>query len=179
MLAGRSGSFLLLDETHDILEHGGGTTGKFAVKYGPCLVQYLASPEVGAGPVRCQASPAEEQRAAAELLPMLPSSITVLQSSDTLAPSLRTLGGSWYGVLEPSGDVVSFAIVDAGGTGLRAVFGYVSGWRRGGLYEFTAGEGGLTFRLGERGTITVKNATLTWTPASGTSSQAAKLLPVP
>jgi len=179
VLAGRGGSFLLLDERHDILEHGGGTTGKFAVKYGPCLVQYLTSPEVGTGPVRCQASPPEEQNTARELLPKLPGSITVLQTSDTLAPSLRALGGSWYGILEPSGEVVSFAIVDAGGIGRRAMFGYVSGWRRGGLYEFSAGDTGLTFKLGERGTVTVKDATLTWAPASGTSSQAAKLLPGP
>ncbi|HKX01014.1 MAG TPA: hypothetical protein VJX71_00835, partial [Methylomirabilota bacterium] len=47
VLARRDGSFLLLDETHDIVDHGGGTTGKFAVRYGPCLVRYLTSPEVG------------------------------------------------------------------------------------------------------------------------------------
>lgn len=172
VLAGRKGSFLLLDETHDIQDHGGGTTGKFAVKYGPCIVEYLTSPEVGTGPVRCQATPAEQQSAAKELLPKLPDSVTVLHAPDALA-------GSWYGILEPSGEVVSFAIVDAGGIGRRAMFGSVSGWRRGGLHDFTTGEGGLTFRLGERGTITVKDATLTWRPARGTGSQAAKLLPGP
>ena len=112
------------------------------------------------------------RRAAKELLPKLPDSVTVLHAPDALA-------GSWYGILEPSGEVVSFAIVDAGGIGRRAMFGSVSGWRRGGLHDFTTGEGGLTFRLGERGTITVKDATPTWRLARGTGSQAAKLLPGP
>lgn len=162
VLAGRKGSFLLLDETYDIVDHGGGTTGKFAIKYGPCLVQYLTSPETGMGPVRCQPSPAEQQSTAKELLPKHPG----------------TLAGSWYGILEPSGEVVSFAIVDVGGTTRRALFSSVSGWRRGGLYEFSGGEGDLTFRLGERGLVTVRDGTLTWTPASGTSSHAAKLRPL-
>jgi len=51
-------------------------------------------------------------------------------------------------------------------------------WRRGGLYEFSAGEHGLTFRLGDRGAITVNETTLTWTPAGGGSSQTAKLFPL-
>jgi pimeloyl-ACP methyl ester carboxylesterase len=49
VLAGRNGSFLLLDEKYDIVDHGGGTTGKFAIKYGLCLIQYLTSLEVGNG----------------------------------------------------------------------------------------------------------------------------------
>jgi hypothetical protein len=81
-------------------------------------------------------------------------------------------------VLEPSGEVVSFSTVDVVGIGPRAMFGSVSGWRRGGLYEFSAGEHGLTFRLGDRGAITVKETTLTWTPAGGGSPQTAKLFPL-
>ena len=64
----------------------------------------------------------------------------------------------------------------------RVVFdggrGRFSGWRRGGLYEFSAWELGLTFRLGDREAITVKETTLTWTPAGGGSPQTAKLVPL-
>jgi hypothetical protein len=58
------------------------------------------------------------------------------------------------------------------------MFGTAGGWRRGGLYELSAGESGVTsFRLGDRGTITVNETTLTWTPAGGGSSHTAKLVP--
>lgn len=64
-------------------------------------------------------------------------------------------GHRWrYGVLEPSGEVVSFSTVDV------------------------VGIGALTFRLGDRGAITVKETTLTWTPAGGGSPQTAKLVPL-
>ena len=154
VLARRKSSFLLLDEKYEIVDHGGGTTGKFAVMYGLCVVQYLTSPDVATEPVRCQENAAEQQSLA------------------------KPVTGPWYGVLEPSGEVVSFAMVDVVGIGPRAMFSSVSGWRRGGLYEFSAGEQGVTFRLGERGAITVKETTLTWTPAGGGTSHTAKLLPL-
>src|SRR6266849_153550 len=169
VLARRKSSFLLLDEKYEIVDHGGGTTGKFAVMYGLCVVQYLTSPDVATEPVRCQENAAEQQSLAKELLPKRP--------NRTRQDDVKPVTGPWYGVLEPSGEVVSFAMVDVVGIGPRAMFSSVSGWRRGGLYEFSAGEQGVTFRLGERGAITVKETTLTWTPAGGGSSHTAKLLP--
>jgi len=169
-LARRKGSFLLLDEKYDILDHGGGTTGKFAVKYGLCVVQYLTSPEAGPEPVRCPENAAEQRALAQELLPRRPDA--------TPPDSVKPIAGPWYGILEPAGEIVSLAIVDVAGVGRRAMFGTAGGWRRGGLYELSAGEQGVTtFRLGDRGTITVKETTLTWTPASGGSSHTAKLVP--
>ena len=170
VLARRKSSFLLLDEKYEIVDHGGGTTGKFAVMYGLCVVQYLTSPDVATEPVRCQENAAEQQSLAKELLPKRP--------NRTRQDDVKPVTGPWYGVLEPSGEVVSFAMVDVVGIGPRAMFSSVSGWRRGGLYEFSAGEQGVTFRLGERGAITVKDTTLTWTPAGGGSSHTAKLLPL-
>jgi len=170
VLARRKSSFLLLDEKYEIVDHGGGTTGKFAVMYGLCVVQYLTSPDVATEPVRCQENAAEQQSLAKELLPKRP--------NRTRQDDVKPVTGPWYGVLEPSGEVVSFAMVDVVGIGPRAMFSSVSGWRRGGLYEFSAGEQGVTFRLGERGAITVKETTLTWTPAGGGSSHTAKLLPL-
>ncbi len=170
VLARRKGSFLLLDEKHDIVDHGGGTTGKFAVQYGLCVVRYLTSPDVGTEPVRCPENAAEQQNLAKELLPRRP--IRAPQDD------VKLVAGPWYGVLEPAGDLVSFAMVDVAGVGPCAMFGTASGWRRGGLYELSAGQQGVTFRLGERGAITVKETTLTWTPASGGSSHKARLLPL-
>ena len=163
-LARRKGSFLLLDEKYDIFDHGGGTTGKFAVMYGLCVVQYLASPDVATHPIRCPENAAEQRSLAKELLPR--------------RPDVKSIAGPWYGILEPAGEIVSFAIVDVVGIGPRALFGSAGGWRRGGLYEFSTGEQGVTFRLGNRGAITVKETNLTWTPASGGSSHAATLVPI-
>jgi len=170
VLARRKTSFLLLDEKYDIIDHGGGTTGKFAVMYGLCVVQYLASLDVGAGPVRCPENAAEQQRLAKELLPKRP--------NPTPQDDVKLVAGPWYGILEPAGEIVSFALVEVVGIGPRAMFSSAGGWRRGGLYEFSAGEQGVTFRLADRGAITVKETTLTWTPASGGSPHTAKLFPL-
>ncbi len=170
VLAGHAGSFLLLDETYDIVDHGGGTTGRFAIKYGLCLVHYLVSAEASKRPVRCQESAAEQISVAKERLPKRPDTVRVTRTPDSLALDLKALAESWYGVLEPSGEVASFAIADVVGVGRRAMFSSVSGWRRGGLYEFSTGEGGVTFRLAGRGTVVLKGTTLTWTPETGSNS---------
>ena len=170
VLAKRKSSFLLLDETYDIVDHGGGTTGKFALKFGLCLVRYLTSPDVGTEPVRCQESAAERTKLARELLPQRP--------DPTPQDDVKPVAGPWYGILEPSGELVSFAMVNAVGIGPRAMFSSAGGWRRGGLYEFSAGEQGVTFRPGGRGAVTVKQRTLTWTPSGGGSPQTAKLFPL-
>lgn len=106
---------------------------------------------------------------AKELLPKRPDTVRVTRTPDSLALDLKALAGSWYGVLEPSGEVASFAIADVVGVGRRAMFSSVSGWR-GGLYEFSTGEGGVTFRLAGRGTVVVKGTTLIWTPETGSNS---------
>jgi pimeloyl-ACP methyl ester carboxylesterase len=180
VLAHRTGSFLLLDEKYDIVDHGGGTTGKFAVTYGPCLVQYLTSPDNGKGPVRCEGNAAEQLSLVKELLPKHPGALRLVQTPNRTAQDEgQPVGSRLYGILEPSGEVVSFAIVDVDGMGPRAIFSSVSGWRRGGLYEFSSGAQGVTFRLAERGTVTVKGTTLTWTPAGSGASQTARLLSLP
>jgi pimeloyl-ACP methyl ester carboxylesterase len=171
-LSSRKGSFLILDETYDILDHGGGTNGKFAVKYGPCLVDYLTRSEAGTGAVRCQPSAVEQQAIARELLPKLPDSVTIAPPGDGVA------SGPWFGVLEPSGELVSFAIVETGGS-RRAMFSLVSGWRRGGLYELSTGEKGLTVRLRTATLVVTKDATLTFTTTAGRSPYTATLAPLP
>jgi hypothetical protein len=174
-LAGRGGSFLLLDEKYDIVGHGGGTTGKFAIKYGSCVVRHLLDAEAGKGPIACQADPAQEWSVARELLPKVPSGLKLLRAADALPQELRALAGSWWGILEPAGEVVTFALVDVDGVGRRAMFSSFSGWRRGGLYDFSTDDGGVSFKLGDRGTVTVKGDTLTWTPSGPAKPQTAKL----
>jgi len=68
--------------------------------------------------------------------------------------------------------------LDVDGVGRRAMFSVASGGRRGGLYPLSAGEPGLTFRVADRGTVTVKGTTLTWTPTGGRASHAARLHPL-
>ena len=167
------GSFLLLDEKFDIVGHGGGTTGKFAVKYGACVTRYLLASDGGKGPVACQADPAEEWSIARELLPKAPNGLKLIRAAGALPQELR---GSWWGILEPAGEVVTFALVDVDGVGRRAKFSSFSGWRRGGLYDVSTDDGGVSFKLGDRGTVTVKGDTLTWTPSGPAKPQTAKLL---
>ena len=115
---------------------------------------------------------------AKELLPKRPATVRIARTPDSLALDLETLAGSWYGVLEPSGEVAAFAISDVVGGGRRAMFSTVSGWRRGGFYDFSPGAGDVTFRLPGRGTVVVGGTTLTWTPETGSNSQTATLTPL-
>jgi hypothetical protein len=96
-----------------------------------------------------------------------------------LAQDLQGFAGSWYGVLEPSGEVVSFAIVDLPDASRRALFSSMSGGRRGGFYEFSTGNESLMFRLPGRGSVVVRRTALTWTPETGSDSQTAQLAPLP
>jgi len=175
-LSRRGGSFLLLDEKFDIVGHGGGTTGKFAVKYGDCVTRYLLDGDGGKGPMACQADPAQEWSIARELLPKAPDGLKPLRAQEILPQEVSSLVGSWWGILEPSGEVVTFALVEVDGVGRRAMFASFSGWRRGGLYEFTAADGEVKFKLADRGTVTLSGDTLTWAPATGPKPQTAKLL---
>lgn len=163
VLAGRNGSYLLLDETLDIVDHGGGTTAKFAVKYGPCVVEYLAGAASGKGPVACHATAAQQARAARDLLPRPP----------------KEAGRISWGILEPSGEVVSFALMDVAGVGRRVLFGVASGWRRGGLYDFSVVDSAATFTLPERGVVAVKAGTLTFSPVASGRRQTAALVELP
>jgi pimeloyl-ACP methyl ester carboxylesterase len=166
---------------HDTLfgsqERGPGAA-KFAVRYGPCLVRYLTSPEVGKGPARCAEDAAAQRRAAETLLPRLPGRVKLAPASAGAGPEGALFGRQWYGILEPAAEVVSFAIVEVDGVGSRAMFGVASGGRRGGLYEISTGSAGVTFRVADRGTVTVNGTMLTWTATGGRASLTARLHPL-
>jgi len=112
-------------------------------------------------------------------LPRLPGTVKLAPASDRAAEEGGVLlGTQWYGILEPTAEVVSFAIVDVDGVGRRAMFGVASGARRGGLYPLSTGEPGVTFRVADRAIVTVKGTTLTWTAPGGRASHAARLHPL-
>src|SRR5207244_4963379 len=54
ILAGRHLPYLLLDETSGLVGHGGGVGGRFAVRYGLCLAEFLSAPELPGGRLTCQ-----------------------------------------------------------------------------------------------------------------------------
>src|SRR5207248_10647993 len=49
----RSLPYLLLDETSGISGHGGGVTGRFALRYGLCLADFLAAADPPAARFAC------------------------------------------------------------------------------------------------------------------------------
>ncbi len=53
ILSRRTIPYLLLDETSGINGHGGGVTGRFALRYGPCLADFLAAPTLPPGRFVC------------------------------------------------------------------------------------------------------------------------------
>jgi pimeloyl-ACP methyl ester carboxylesterase len=53
ILSRRTLPYLLLDETSGLSGHGGGVSGRFALRYGLCLADFLAAPSLPAGRFTC------------------------------------------------------------------------------------------------------------------------------
>ena len=56
ILAKRAIPYLLLDETSGFSGHGAGASGRFALRYGLCLADFLAAPSLPAGRFTCPAA---------------------------------------------------------------------------------------------------------------------------
>ena len=67
ILARRHFPYLMVDETSEITGHGGGVTGRFALRYGLCLAEFLAAPTLPAGRFSCPA-PGDDWQIVRELL---------------------------------------------------------------------------------------------------------------
>ncbi len=166
MLARRGLPYLLLDETSDVKGHGGGTGGKFALRYGLCLVEFLSAPAIAAGRHACPA-PKDDWTVAKELL--LPKGQSPPRSEPrTLPAEVRSLAGTWYGLVEET--LVLFALIE--GPGTRAMYRWVTTRPGGGHYDATIRDGQASAKLPNRASITVAPAgdeavVLTWTSADG------------
>ena len=67
ILARREFPYLMIDETSEITGHGGGASGRFALRHGLCLADFLAVPTLPAGRFTCP-TPGDDWQVVRELL---------------------------------------------------------------------------------------------------------------
>ena len=170
ILRPRIGPWLLLDETSGISGHAGATGGRFSLRYGTCLVEFLSPDEVPGGRFSCpESKPWEATR---ELLGW-PSSVKPVSES-SIPSAIAALNGTWYGLLGES--VVAFALVGGSevdpGVLYRAATPRVSG----GMFSPTVSGPEVHVRLPSKAEIIVtpgpgEAATLTWISADRTRTE--------
>ena len=175
ILSRRSLPYLLVDETSGISGHGGGSGGRFALRYGLCLADFLAA--AAPPPARFTCPPvADEWLVVRELLSPLPAARPsfVREASAFPAPVGSLLGLRWA-LLGDS--VVLVAPVDGGSGQLRLMYRSTS--FRGGVFDATVKDGVVRAVLSNKATVTLKpegEGTINWTAADGSRSLDAPLV---
>jgi hypothetical protein len=174
ILARRGLPYLLLDETSGITGHGGGATGRFALRYGLCLVDFLGAASLPAERFTCPAV-ADEWPVVRDLLLPPPEQRTHFVRADAALPvPVTLLAGPRWALLADS--VVLVAPVEETPGTLRLL--YRSTGFAGGLFDATVGSGVIRAVLSNKSTVTLEpkgDGRITWTSSDGSRSFAAPL----
>ena len=175
ILSRRTLPYLLLDESSGITGHGGGMTGRFALRYGLCLADFLASTTLPVGRFVCPPI-ADEWPVVRELL--LPASIdrsNLLREASRFPEPVGSLIGLRWAVLEDT--VVLLAPVSSGSGQLRLL--YRSTGITSGVYDATVKDGVIRAVLSNKSTVSLKpdgNGVLTWSASDASRSVNAPLI---
>jgi len=175
ILSRRTLPYLLLDETSGISGHGGATTGRFALRYGLCLTDFLAASSLPAGRFVCPPV-ADEWSVVRELL--LPPSVDrskVLREASALPDPVGSFIGLRWAMLEDT--VILLAPVADEPGRLRLM--YRSTGITGGVYEATVKDGVIRAVLSNKSTVTLKpegDGVITWTASDASRSLNAPLI---
>lgn len=172
-LAGRPAPYLLIDETATaVTGHGGGLGGRFALRYGHCLADFLSAADAPP-PGRIVCSGGREAAAARDLLlTPWPAGAPPTRDGDAPAAFPPPPGGFWYGLV---GETVVVAIVLRGeGDALRVLYRAASPNVSGGVHPARWQGDELRATLGEGSvpSIALRRAPgnaleLHWTSADG------------
>jgi pimeloyl-ACP methyl ester carboxylesterase len=172
-LAARPAPYLVIDETATTLSgHGGGTGGRFALRYGLCLADFLSAAD-SPPPGRVVCSGGREGAAARDLLMKpWPAAARPPRDGDALAGFAPPPGGFWYGLV---GETVVVVVVLRGeGDALRVLYRALSPRLSGGVHPARVEGEELRATLGEGSvpSIALRRASanaleLYWTAADG------------
>ena len=127
ILARRKFPYLMIDETSDVSGHGGGVTGRFALRHGLCLVEFLASTELPPGRFTCP-PPEDGWTVVRELLMPAGAPTPDLADRSALPASVASLAGPHWALI---GETVVLVAPVRDPRGLRL------------LYRSTASPGGV------------------------------------
>jgi len=176
ILGRRSVPYLLLDETSGLSGHGGGVTGRFALRYGLCLADFLSADTLPAGRFTCL-KVADEWTVVRDLLlqPLAERPSMLREAAAFPAPVATLLGPRWAMLADT---VVLVALVNGGAGQLRLMY-RSSSWLGSGVFDAVVRDGGIHAVLSDRATLSLSadgdSGTLTWTSADGSRSVKAPL----
>src|SRR5215470_407325 len=176
ILSRRTLPYLLLDETSGISGHGGGTTGRFALRYGLCLADFLAASSLPAGRFVCPPVTNEWLVVRELLLPPSVDRSSVLREASTFPEPVGSLTGLRWAVLEDT--LVLLAPVSAAASGQLRLL-YRSTGITSGVYDATVKDGLIRAVLSNKSTVTLKpegDGVLTWTASDASRSLNAPLV---
>jgi pimeloyl-ACP methyl ester carboxylesterase len=161
ILAGRDFPYLMIDEASEITGHGGGVTGRFALRYGLCLAEFLASPELPAGRFTCETSRGDWGVVRELLMPAADKVPNLAVEPSSLPGALASLAGPHWALL---GDtlVLVAPVADPGGVRLL----YRSTGTGGGVLDAKILGGSMRAVLPNKSTVTLSpdgHGTITWT----------------
>jgi len=167
--------YLLLDETSGLSGHGGGVTGRFALRYGLCLADFLIEDSPPAGRFTCSPVTDEWLVVRELLLPRAAQRPSFVREAAAFpAPVAALLGPRWALLADT---LVLVALVEGGSGELRLMYRSSSGLG-GGVFDATASDGVIQAVLSNRSTVTLTpegGGTITWTAADGSRSLKAPL----
>ncbi len=173
ILSRRPLPYLLVDETSGISGHGGAVTGRFALRYGLCLADFLAAPSLPAGRFTCPPVAEEWPLVRELLLPQPAQRPSVVRDASVFA--VGSLTGLRWAMLEDTAVLV--APVEEGPGRLRLM--YRSTGFGGGVFDATLKDGVLRAVLSNGAKVTLKpegEGALTWTSSDGSRSLDAPLV---
>ena len=182
-LASRPAPYLLIDETATAISgHDGAAGGRFALRYGRCLADFLDAAD-SPPPGRIICSGGREAAAARDLLMNpWPAAARPPRDGDALAGFAPPPGGFWYGLV---GETVVVVVVLRGeGDALHVLYRAASPKPSGGVHPARLEGEELRATLGEGSvpSIALRRASgnaleLHWTPADGGRTLRATLYP--
>ena len=176
ILSQRALPYLLVDETSDITGHGGGVTGRFALRYGPCLADFLAAASLPGTRFTCPPATDGWPVVRELLLPPGEARPTFLRDGSGFPAPVAALAGPRWALMGDS--LVLVGLVDGGNAQLRLF--YRSTTSTGGLFDATLKDNAIHATLANKSTVTLKpdaDGTITWTASDRSRSIDAPLTP--
>ena len=174
ILAQRNFPYLMIDETSEISGHLGGVTGRFALRYGSCLLEFLSAAELPPGRFACP-PPEDGWTVVREILMPGGSIKPALADRSTLPGPIASLAGPHWALL---GDTLVLVAPVADPRGVRLLYRSTSS--AGGVFDVTITTGSMQAVVSGKSTVTLSaegGSTITLTSRDGTQVQKAPLRP--
>jgi pimeloyl-ACP methyl ester carboxylesterase len=173
ILARREFPYLMIDETSEITSHGGGVTGRFALRYGLCLAEFLAAPELPAGRFDCTTARDDWGVVRELLMPVGAAAPNFAVDPASLPGALASLAGPSWALL---GDMLVLVAPVADARGVRLL--YRSTGTAGGVLDAKILGGSMHATLPNKSTVTLspeRDGTITVTSPNGSQTLTAPL----